>query len=425
VSKSGVDSLGTGETLYSRITQKFNEISLSVSNIQIGGRNLYKKSQAINSLYYSPTVAKEESADSANGFKITGQSGVACAIRLPGIISKNGSYVLSFWGKANTTTTPDINMCDVSFVGDKVFTTAWKKFVLTVAIANYTLATYNFIDFENIGNIYYWIKDFKLEEGTKPTDWSPAPEDVTGKNEIISSINLSPEAIKIKAAKIQLEGTVTASRLLTADTGARFDISAASLSAFNENNIRQLEFGVKNGNVVLSYYDFNGNFLYDLGPNGFNWGSIIPASWTPEILKKLKNGTTSYPAGGTIPTYANAEYYAAGFEVDAAISGITYYNYYAGSNPSITSEERAKEQYLYTSQYTTGGKIEDGWYMSTGYPKPFPGETLSTMTGSGWVKKPWIVDLYGILGRKMIEYVGGKVTRLVWIVWNDQTYMNQ
>jgi len=425
VTKSGIDGLGTGETLYSRITQKFNEISLTVGNIQIGGRNLYKKAQAINSLYYSPTVAKEESADSINGFKITGQSGVAGAIRFPGIISKNGSYVLSFWGKANTSTTPDINLCDVSFVGDKAFTTAWKKFVLTVTITNYTSSVYNFIDIENIGNIYYWIKDFKLEEGTKPTDWSPAPEDVTGKNEIISSINMSPEAIKIKAAKIQLEGTVTASRLLTADTGARFDISAASLSAFNENNIRQLEFGIKNGNVVLSYYDFNGNFLYDLGPNGFNWGSIIPASWTTEILKKLKNGTTSYPAGGAIPTYANAEYYAAGFEVDAAISGITYYNYYAGSNPSITSEERAKEQYLYTSQYTTGGKIEDGWYMSTGYPKPFPGETLSTMTGSGWVKKTGTGDLWGILGRKMIEYVGGKVSRLVWLVWNDPTYMNQ
>lgn len=48
----------------------------------------------------------------------------------------------------------------------------------------------------------------QLEKGSIATDWSPAPEDLANKNNIISSINLSTEGIKIQAPKLDITGIV-------------------------------------------------------------------------------------------------------------------------------------------------------------------------------------------------------------------------
>lgn len=148
-----------------------------VNAIKVGGRNLYKKSSSITRLVNTPTIQKEESADSSNGFKLTGQQNLSCGIRINRLITHNGSYVISFFGKSNGTSTPNFNMCDIACSGNAQFTTTWKKFELKVTVTNYSDATYHFLDIESLAWLYYWFKDFKVEEGTKPTDWSPAPED--------------------------------------------------------------------------------------------------------------------------------------------------------------------------------------------------------------------------------------------------------
>src|SRR5690606_19870357 len=53
------------------------------------------------------------------------------------------------------------------------------------------------------------IYDWKLEKGNRATDWSPAPEDQVNKTNILSSINLSTEGIKIQAPKIDIQGIVS------------------------------------------------------------------------------------------------------------------------------------------------------------------------------------------------------------------------
>ena len=50
----------------------------------------------------------------------------------------------------------------------------------------------------------------KVEKGNKATDWTPAPEDMVDKANIISCINQTPESITIQANKISLEGLITA-----------------------------------------------------------------------------------------------------------------------------------------------------------------------------------------------------------------------
>ena len=148
-----------------------------VNAIKVGGRNLYKKNSSIIKQINTPTIQKEESADSYNGFKLTGQQNLSCGIRINRLITHNGTYVISFWGKSNGTSTPNFNMCDIACSGNAQFTTIWKKFEMKVNVTNYSDATYHFLDIESLTWLYYWFKDFKVEEGTKATDWSPAPED--------------------------------------------------------------------------------------------------------------------------------------------------------------------------------------------------------------------------------------------------------
>lgn len=49
----------------------------------------------------------------------------------------------------------------------------------------------------------------QLEKGNKATDWSPAPEDGVNKTNVLSSINLSKEGVKIEGNKIDIKGLVT------------------------------------------------------------------------------------------------------------------------------------------------------------------------------------------------------------------------
>lgn len=53
------------------------------------------------------------------------------------------------------------------------------------------------------------VRRLQIEIGNVASDWSPSPSDKVGTNEIVSKINLTPEAIKIQADKISLEGLVT------------------------------------------------------------------------------------------------------------------------------------------------------------------------------------------------------------------------
>lgn len=62
-------------------------------------------------------------------------------------------------------------------------------------------------------DLIYWHP--KIEYGEVVTDWTPAPEDKVGTDEIISMINVSPEQIQIDSDKISLAGKTID---LTSDT---------------------------------------------------------------------------------------------------------------------------------------------------------------------------------------------------------------
>lgn len=145
--------------------------------------------------------------------------------------------------------------------------------------------------------------------------------------------------------------------LVTAESGPRVQVIGSLISIFGD-TAKNIEFGVdERGMAVMKYINNEGKVLYNLGPNGIDWGSIKPAGWSTMKLVSI----ISNPSTDVLPDW---------FDVRDKILSLknqtpsTYYKYFAGENPEITPEEKEKEKYLYTSQNTSGGKIADGWYCN-------------------------------------------------------------
>ena len=114
-------------------------------------------------------------------------------------ITRSGEhYIFSAWIKSSVAGT-------VSIYGEKINTTTeWSKYEIGFS-SNGTGVNILF----EVSATYYFYHS-KLEIGNKATDWTPAPEDMVDKDNIISCINQTPESITIQANKISLEGLITA-----------------------------------------------------------------------------------------------------------------------------------------------------------------------------------------------------------------------
>ncbi|OPC76148.1 hypothetical protein BAZ12_19255 [Elizabethkingia miricola] len=150
-----------------------------VNNIQIGGRNTFKKSTPIDPLNVD---FQRENTDTPNGFYAVGRNNPDINnIRLWGVITGNGEWTVSFEmrGSQSVVVGLAVDICDV---GLQYFSStadnSWKKFSLTVNVTNYSADVYNFVDFSQLQWAYYLVRNIKVEKGNKATDWTPAPEDI-------------------------------------------------------------------------------------------------------------------------------------------------------------------------------------------------------------------------------------------------------
>ena len=222
---------------------------------------------------------------------------------------------------------------------------------------------------------------------------------------------------QILADEIDTENLVSRS-IRTANNGSRVEIFGSEQNFYNENGVRQMQIGIINGNIVLSYFAADGSKLYDLGPGGFNWGSVKPASWSTYKLSGL-NQTSTPTISSLSSSIPNWDYQL------GAISGTDYYTYYAGVNPTITEADREKEKYLYAGQSLSGGYIPDGWYLSTAIPRYADGSISSSWNSDPTVLKTTALhSLTAIRYRDLTKYVGGLVNSNMKAAWNDGEAMN-
>ena len=87
--------------------------------------------------------------------------------------------------------------------------------------------------------------------------------------EIIDTISLNADSIVSK-------------HLRTSEFGARTEIDEFGIRVFNDLDNMNIRFGLKEGYAVMEYYDNDGTFLYDLGPNGISEINVTEEKWFEE-----------------------------------------------------------------------------------------------------------------------------------------------
>lgn len=185
-------------------TSSITKVSNDLNNLEIGGRNLIKKSSfdIFDRTYWTATVGSIITtgiADPYGGkralhFKAAQANSYILLDRGRHVFPSVGVYSLSIWLRGNKAGKVDVTLNSSSahptgkYITCDVMTT-WKKFTLTCNVDNLTLG-YDFV----IGGYSSWIDlSFELDiafpmlvSGNKPTDWTPAPEDTASDIKTVS-----------------------------------------------------------------------------------------------------------------------------------------------------------------------------------------------------------------------------------------------
>lgn len=187
VTTQGTQLTAVQEQISSKVWRQ--DITTAVNDLQIGGRNLF---QGTKKFVFQNVIA----LDGVGGVIIAEQyKGLTVRLKTtawnfyrPTINLEAGSYVFSAYAKGNTIykvqmlvvdTVKQINIQSslFSITGD------WEKYYINFTIKEKTNVRFYF-ESTGAGDIYEC--GWKLEEGNKATDWTPAPEDT---DSAISSVD--------------------------------------------------------------------------------------------------------------------------------------------------------------------------------------------------------------------------------------------
>lgn len=213
VTKTGINGLGTGETLKSLIDQTPDKITLAVSAIQIGGVNKFRNTNFLSSANRSftpPSIAwlnENRGKQMALSLYINTENAVLSGNKRIGaefnVVFSDGTNgyfgvwmafpdtVTTYKGRISRTFTfPDKQVVSVGYCQ-----TFFQTFASGTANAGYP----------------------KLEEGNKATAWTEAPEDtqsqIDGKTtlaEVASSLSIAANKITLSSKTIELKGDTIA-----------------------------------------------------------------------------------------------------------------------------------------------------------------------------------------------------------------------
>lgn len=174
------------------------------------------------------------------------------------------------------------------------------------------------------GDTEAWVAKPKLEEGAQLTDYTERKTDLIDRAtakaaglEITSSgVTLYGEKIKVEntlstgqttTAALFTDGAINAAlilaQMLTSQglNGQMVRIADGLINIYGKAGTANIRFGLNSsGQAVLSYYDDNGNFLYDLGPAGVASLSKTDAKITSEQYIKAEDAGLTTPLGENV-----------------------------------------------------------------------------------------------------------------------------
>lgn len=219
----------------------------AVNEVEVGGRNYYSKNTVFDSfngtvdgVSKKHTVIKDYN-DCENGFYMVGVKDGNGTVRFEKVINSNGYWTVSFEirGSQSVSIHVYVDLCDRgNFYVTTTSDNTWKKIELNFEIDNYTSDEYNFLDFSNMSWAHFYIRNIKVEKGSKATDWTPAPEDMATSDDISNvqdSLDDANDRIDSSEARIDLLNDTIAHLVTDEDgqtlmeqtsTGWRFNIGA-------------------------------------------------------------------------------------------------------------------------------------------------------------------------------------------------------
>lgn len=264
-----------------------------VNNLSVGGRNLVLNSHKLDDKFFGAggylgtfTVVSDSEALSKYHVETkctTAGAGPHYPI-FPKTADKIGkTYTWSFWAKCSVAKTGSVGH-ESGGQTNISLTTSWKKFSHTWAYADTEYYSFTFYLGFKVGEILY-IRDFKIEEGTQATTWTPAPEDVDNKvstantnaSNAVSTANTANSTANTAKSTADAAKSSAASAISTANT-ANSTANTAKTTASN---------AASTANTAKSTADSANNKIDNLKIGGRN---LIPVG----MIKNNGLSTFSY-----------------------------------------------------------------------------------------------------------------------------------
>lgn len=174
------------------------------------------------------------------------------------------------------------------------------------------------------GDTEAWVTKPKLEEGAQLTDYTERKTDLIDRATAkAAGIEITSKGVTLYGEKIKVENTLSTGQTTTAALFTDGAINAALILAqmltsqglngqmvriadgliniYGKAGTANIRFGLNSsGQAVLSYYDDNGNFLYDLGPSGIASMSKTNAKITSKQYIKAEDAGLTTPIGENV-----------------------------------------------------------------------------------------------------------------------------
>ena len=314
------------------------------SNLQFAsGLIMFEKYEGCYGILYNKNNSAESQYTEALQYKFPTRATLSGQAR----IVKNQDYVFSFVTKgsgniyvllygdsvhANVfTETCEEKVYPVGWAdgyAQLVLTSTFKRYWVHWRIENYTGEGTEVIPDKVLirvpGDTEAWVTKPKLEEGAQLTDYTERKTDLIDRAtakaaglEITSSgVTLYGEKIKVEntlstgqttTAALFTDGAINAALILAqmltsqGHNGQMVRIADGLINIYGKAGTANIRFGLNSsGQAVLSYYDDNGNFLYDLGPAGIASLSKTDGKITSAQYIKAEDAGLTTPLGENV-----------------------------------------------------------------------------------------------------------------------------
>lgn len=207
-------------------------------------------------------------------------------------------------------------------------TSTYKRYWVHWRIEDYTGEGAEVIPYKVLirvpGDTEAWVTKPKLEEGAQLTDYTERKTDLIDRATAkAAGLEITSSGVTLYGEKIKVENTLSTGQTTTAalfkdgainaalilaqmltsqgHNGQMVRIADGLINIYGKAGTANIRFGLNSsGQAVLSYYDDNGNFLYDLGPAGVASLSKTDAKITSAQYIKAEDAGLTTPLGENV-----------------------------------------------------------------------------------------------------------------------------